>query len=196
MSEDTYLLFCKTQLLLKTYWLFQIFSYRRMSKEPLLRSIYALDKSPWEGEQNCKSEEFCIIIVSLHSFFNDWKKSTDVPVREKLLAVAMGILNRISFGTWPHSIHLSANVCWYGSLKLQVRQLSVPLKAFWGIIFPWFGKIKNWTMNYLLGTGILSMGKKSMESHVVNSCNHTVTINVWNFHLKYLAWLVQPGVIY
>lgn len=32
-------------------------------------------------------------------------------------------------------------------------------------------KTKNWTMNYLLGTGILSVGKDMIESHIIHSCS-------------------------
>lgn len=39
-------------------------------------------------------------------------------------------------------------------------------------------KIKNWAMNYLSGTGILSVGKETMESHVIHSCHQSVTINI------------------
>lgn len=56
-------------------------------------------KNPLEkGNRTARLGNFALSLsLSIHSSMTG-KKSTDVPVQEKLLAVAMGILNRISSG--------------------------------------------------------------------------------------------------
>lgn len=60
----------------------------------------------------------------------------------KSLALAMRILNRISFSMWPHLIHKSVTSCWYGSPKIHVIlfYMSPLLKVFWRVIHDLLGK--------------------------------------------------------
>lgn len=66
-------------------------------------------------------------------------------------------------------------------LQVWLFHLSVLLEVFWGVNHYLCGKIKNWAMNYMLGTGNLSIRKEKIENHVIHSCNQPVTINIWNF---------------
>lgn len=56
--------------------------------------------------------------------------------RENSLALAMRILNRISFSMRSLLIHKSATLCWYGSTRIHVILFytSLLLKVFWRVI--------------------------------------------------------------
>lgn len=132
-----------------------------------------------------------------HSSICNWKEKYWTLVSWKMLAVAMKNPKRISFGMWPHLIHISATLCWYRSPKLQgwLFQLC-SWKCFEGVIHDLFGN------NQELGNELLARcwnsfwGKqwKIMSFFLIGSLSQylqlPISIQRWCF-----ACLVQPRVI-
>lgn len=209
MSEDTHLLFWKR---VSCYW--RVTGYFRHSLKEKYQKNLSLEVSmsltnPLEKESRTASLWSFALSLSLciHSSIYSRKKvlntcasqgkfisSSNENPKQDLFWDVTTLNSRICYSmliwiTWIAGMSLSI-VCSLESISRCNDSMIWKKKK----------KIKNWAMNYLLGTEILSVGKEMMESHVIHSCNQSchnqylrfsLSIQRWSF-----PWLVQPRVIY